>query len=1058
MSRQTTISDSLNFHPTGYTGQTNISAENSTYPWSRGYNDSSYTTNYARFQLSASSTSTDCYIYYTFSVNGIPSNATITSVSCSARISKNSRVGTSTIQLYNGTTAKGSSTTFSSTQTTGTNVSLTNISNTGSWTVSELNNLRLRITGRRSNTNNAGYIYFWGATVTINYSVQGTEYEVTSTLSTNKIDSIDPAGLNYIFEGNNYELSIYGESIDDIKVEDNGTNVTNSLVRHTVQLGETTISKTAESFTTGFSGGSSMSFYTSSSSATNNFNYAVGHTAENPGSTSSGSGSWTYVKDNGSSTNYTGYADFVFDFSEIPENAIINSVQVKCYGAIEDTSQTTSHADITLFSGSTQKGTRQSFTSSTNSIITISNVGTWTREELQNAKLRFAVGYYGGHIFGITWNVTYELPVQNPYYWTYTLTNVQADHTIIIGDAIIEIPEEDPQYEYYPITISSINATTDPGRGTTRVIEGTNQTITIYPSDPQITLVTDNGVDVSSQLVQHGGTIPDPTIATASGASYGFTLNSSTGYYVSNNKGVSKTAAVCRVTFNLPVRCLITIQFINYAEATYDFGVFGNIDVPLSTNYYPAGSSGATISETSYKLACNTSTYNKSTAQTLTYEIESGEHFIDIKYSKDDASDSNNDTLQWKISSIEALETNNYYTYTLSNVDEAHSLIFIFGNVTYYTITTSGSNCKLYPSGSMVVLPGESYTVTAVPDNYSFDVSGTDNNTNITASIQRVEQEITKEGNTYTVVNYTYSLSNIQSNHNIIINCIATQLTYIKLDNRWSTINNVYTKSSTAWSQQNSIVAALANVNNLIFFKGTLYDYVLTNCVMNFDGINSYANRYQDNTSGFEGEWVYPNGVSNNVMRLFDVTATGNSFVFNGTTSYIRPSASGPFDGFLYSSHTIEAYFELSSFNLTDGNAFMLYVGRNSTRTVALYCYYYLGSFYFIKSSGTSSKMLVLSSLSLNTKHYIAANANGWMFDGTYYPDSSSSAESNSAATNDVIMVSGQYACSSIGMRFKDGKDPEAFNGILYAMRIHSSQLTEAEMRNNMNTDIQRYP
>ena len=121
----------------------------------------------------------------------------------------------------------------------------------------------------------------------------------------------------------------------------------------------------------------------------------------------------------------------------------------------------------------------------------------------------------------------------------------------------------------------------------------------------------------------------------------------------------------------------------------------------------------------------------------------------------------------------------------------------------------------------MVVLPGEGYTVTVVPDNYSFDVSGTDNNTNITSSIQRVEQEITKEGNTYTVVNYTYSLSNIQANHNIIINCIPTQLTYIKLDNRWSTINNVYIKSSTTWSQRGSIVTALASVNNLIFFKET---------------------------------------------------------------------------------------------------------------------------------------------------------------------------------------------------------------------------------------------
>ena len=189
-------------------------------------------------------------------------------------------------------------------------------------------------------------------------------------------------------------------------------------------------------------------------------------------------------------------------------------------------------------------------------------------------------------------------------------------------------------------------------------------TIEIYPTDPLVTLITDNGVDVSNQLVAHGGTISDPTVSTASGASYGFTLNQSTGYYVSNNTGVDKSAAVCRVDFDLPVRCLVTIQYINYAEATYDFGVFGNIDVALSNNYYAAGSGGATITDASYKFACNASSANTATAQTLTYEIESGEHFINIKYSKDDATASNNDTLQWKILSIEPLESNNYYTYT----------------------------------------------------------------------------------------------------------------------------------------------------------------------------------------------------------------------------------------------------------------------------------------------------------------------------------------------------------------------------------------------------------
>ena len=174
--------------------------------------------------------------------------------------------------------------------------------------------------------------------------------------------------------------------------------------------------------------------------------------------------------------------------------------------------------------------------------------------------------------WGATLTVNYTLP-SDPYY-TYTITGMNADHSVVVSESIIVPPEEDLTKTYYSLTISSINSTTDPGRGTTRVESGTGQTITITPSDPQLTLALDNGVDVSSQLVAHGTAAPTSALTSVQGASYGFTLNSSTGYYVSNNTGVDKSAALCKVDFDLPVSCLVTIQFINYAEATYDFGVF----------------------------------------------------------------------------------------------------------------------------------------------------------------------------------------------------------------------------------------------------------------------------------------------------------------------------------------------------------------------------------------------------------------------------------------------------------------------------------------------------
>lgn len=755
-------------------------------------------------------------IYYNFDCSSIPQNVTINSVTCDFKATCssnyfNTRVG----QLCTGTTKKGSGTTITNTSINYT-VNVQTISNTGSWTRAELNNIKILIEAVRGTSTSEFTISFYGATLTIDYTVNGETYDVTSVLSTNAVDSINPAGLTEVIEGDNYQLEIHAASLDDFKVEDNDVNVTSQLVQHN-EITSGTINAKPETTPTTEVSVSGAAFYTSSSSQTTaRFSDAVGHTAESP-ATMPSSNQWTYVKGR-NNNNATGWAIYDFDFSSIPANATITSVSVKCYGAKENTNSGSQYqSKIGLYSGTTLKSTEQQFTSTSASIMTISSPGTWTRAELQNAKLRFTVAYYGGWLGGVTWTVNYTVPSVNPYYWTYSLSNVQADHTIIISDAIIEIPEEDPQYNYYPITISSINATTDPGRGTTRVVEGTNQTITIYPSESQITLVTDNGVDISSQLVAHGGTIPDPTIETAPDASYGFNLNSSTGYYVSQNKGVNSSAAVCRVTFNLPVRCLVTIQFINSGEATYDFGVFGKVDTTLSTSGWTASDSGGdTITDAGLEqLRCNTSAYNSTSEKTLTYEISSGTHYIDIKYGKDQASADGNDTLQWKILSIEPLETNNYYTYTLSNIQEEHSLIFIFGDVTYYFVNSSGTNCKLFPSGSLVQLPGDNYSLTIVPDNYNYAVTLKDNNVSVTPT--RKEEEITKDGNTYTVVNYVYTLTNIQATHNLIVTCTSSIIYYIKLAGTWKAATNVLLKQDDRWGTLNNIENIFRD--NLIFYK-----------------------------------------------------------------------------------------------------------------------------------------------------------------------------------------------------------------------------------------------
>ena len=206
-------------------------------------------------------------------------------------------------------------------------------------------------------------------------------------------------------------------------------------------------------------------------------------------------------------------------------------------------------------------------------------------------------------------------------------------------------------------------------------------------------LVKDNGTDVTSQFVPVQESGATYSVESVSGASYGFELNSNN-YYQSENRGISKTAALCKVNIHVPVAATLTFTFINYAEEGYDFGVFGDIDETLSNNYYAAGSSGATITDNNYRLACNTSTHNKSTTQTLSYSLTAGDHFIYVKYSKDDASDANNDTLQFKVAITldEPFTPGTYYEYTISNITTDHAIVITSSSVVVLPIRAKYGN------------------------------------------------------------------------------------------------------------------------------------------------------------------------------------------------------------------------------------------------------------------------------------------------------------------------------------------------------------------------------
>lgn len=410
----------------GNTGLTGMTISGS-YPITNAYKNTSSTSGYARYSIS---TSTTGYVYLTYDTSEIPANATIQSVTAKARlrISNTSRVTNRVCQLYTNTTAKGNNTDFSSTSSGGAVITL----DTGDWTRSELNNLRMRIGGTGSSSSQSKYIYIYGTEITITYITASRT--VTITLTGN--GTVNPSGSQTLYDGDEFELTITPTNKNDtVTVTNNNTDITEQLEEHySGGTAASTSQVSGSGVTTGFARSNSQ-FYRGSSSNTGDswLRYAIGESAENPYSTSNTDN--TYCKDGTNDATTQGWMNYPFDFSGLPDDAEVTSVQVKCYGAAESTSETARHADVSLWCGNEQKGTTQAFSSTSNTTMTINDPGEWTREQLQDAWVRFGVGYYGGRILGITWKVNYTYGGSLDHY-TYTyIVDGNATIAVVIGSS-----------------------------------------------------------------------------------------------------------------------------------------------------------------------------------------------------------------------------------------------------------------------------------------------------------------------------------------------------------------------------------------------------------------------------------------------------------------------------------------------------------------------------------------------------------------------------------------------------------------------------------------------
>lgn len=226
--------------------------------------------------------------------------------------------------------------------------------------------------------------------------------------------------------------------------------------------------------------------------------------------------------------------------------------------------------------------------------------------------------------------------------WKYAIAN---DNQFLIEYTHMSMPEADSINDYYRIKYSFSEYVTEEE---TKIIEEVNKssyienissTSNTYPADG----VSGNYwyVLISSPNTA-GFTMPSVyTVTTASGALYGFSLNSD-GYYESQNAGVDSSYSLCQVNIMANGTDNLYIDCINGSEgSSYDFGILSN----LNTNLIASNSIDS--SNVKYSFSGSSSGY---TSATIDYGVlTQGNHYIQIKYRKDGSVNKYSDSLQFKI-------------------------------------------------------------------------------------------------------------------------------------------------------------------------------------------------------------------------------------------------------------------------------------------------------------------------------------------------------------------------------------------------------------------------
>lgn len=373
-------------------------------------------TTYATVSNTYSST-TNRYVYLQgFNFSDVPANAVINSFSIKLKASES---GGTTSSSYRPVLCKGTSTysnAYCNAITTSVAVRTFTFTQDYATFADDGDDFGIRINCRRSSRNTAASFQIYGAEIEVDYTIPNPA-TVTTTLSGN--GTIDPSGTTNTYDDAEFTLTITPTNKSDtVTATKDGVDITSQLVAHGTG-GEKVF--TAESATT-----------SSVQSGSSYAQYAVGHTAESPYSSTSN----MYA-----SSGSTGYASYSFDFSDIPSNATIESVEVRCHGHRESSTISSTYVSkCALYNGSTEASAEVNFPSTSASIITLTPTTIPTRAQLDNYTVRHFVGYYGGLVTGISFDVIYSTGSGIDHY-TYSYT-VSGNSTIAVVIGSVANPDK----------------------------------------------------------------------------------------------------------------------------------------------------------------------------------------------------------------------------------------------------------------------------------------------------------------------------------------------------------------------------------------------------------------------------------------------------------------------------------------------------------------------------------------------------------------------------------------------------------------------------------------